>query len=113
MRVPDRTNARWSLNFVSETFTDGRRFRILAVVDDYTRECLALVSCGSRTGCHQPLARSAGHHVSDNGTYLTSMAILHWCQAIGVEWHCIAPGKPTQNACRRELQRALQGRMPQ
>jgi putative transposase len=40
--VPDRANARWSLDFVSDTFTDGRRFRALAVVDDYTRECLAL-----------------------------------------------------------------------
>lgn len=36
--------------------------------------------------------------VSDNGTELTSMAILKWCQETGVEWHCIAPGKPTQNA---------------
>ena len=34
-------NQRWSLDFVSDTFTDGRRFRILAVVDDFTRECLA------------------------------------------------------------------------
>ena len=44
MLVPDRANARWSLDFVSDTFTDGRRFRVLAVVDDYTRECLALVA---------------------------------------------------------------------
>jgi putative transposase len=36
--------------------------------------------------------------VSDNGTELTSMAILRWCQESGVEWHYIAPGKPTQNA---------------
>src|SRR5208282_6109239 len=36
--------------------------------------------------------------VSDNGTELTSMAILSWCQQSGVDWHYIAPGKPTQNA---------------
>jgi putative transposase len=36
--------------------------------------------------------------VSDNGTELTSTAILRWCQDRGVEWHYIAPGKPTQNA---------------
>jgi len=36
--------------------------------------------------------------VSDNGTELTSMAILNWCQETGVSWHYIAPGKPTQNA---------------
>jgi putative transposase len=41
MLMPDRADARWSLDFVSDTFTDGRRFRVLAVVDDYTRECLA------------------------------------------------------------------------
>jgi putative transposase len=36
--------------------------------------------------------------VSDNGTELTSMAILRWCQETRIEWHYIAPGKPTQNA---------------
>src|SRR5437763_716534 len=36
--------------------------------------------------------------VSDNGTELTSMAILRWCQQTGVDWHYIAPGKPMQNA---------------
>lgn len=50
MLVPDRANARWSLDFVSDTFTDGRRFRVLAVVDDYTRECLALVADTSLSG---------------------------------------------------------------
>lgn len=46
--VPDRPNARWSLDFVSDTFTDGRRFRVLAIVDDYTRECLASPTRRSR-----------------------------------------------------------------
>jgi putative transposase len=50
MLVPDRANARWSLDFVSDTFTDGRRFRVLAIVDDYTRECLALVADTSLSG---------------------------------------------------------------
>jgi len=35
--------------------------------------------------------------VSDNGTELTSRAVLAWCEETGVEWHSIAPGKPTQN----------------
>ncbi len=43
MVLPGRTNERWSLDFASDAFTDGRRFRILAVVDDYSRECLTLV----------------------------------------------------------------------
>ena len=41
MALPQGPNQRWSLDFVSDALTDGRRFRILAVVDDYTRECLA------------------------------------------------------------------------
>lgn len=50
MLVPDRANIRWSLDFVSAALTDGRRFRVLAVVDDYTRECLALVADTSLPG---------------------------------------------------------------
>ncbi|MBP2448861.1 transposase InsO family protein [Rhizobium leguminosarum] len=45
-----RANERWSLDFVSDAFTDGRRFRVLAVVDDFTRECLALVADTSLSG---------------------------------------------------------------
>jgi putative transposase len=50
MLVPDRPNVRWSLDFVSDAFPDGRRFRVLTVVDDYTRECLALVTDTSLSG---------------------------------------------------------------
>jgi transposase InsO family protein len=50
MLVPDRADARWSLDFISDTFTDGRRFRVLAVVDDHTRECLALIADTSLSG---------------------------------------------------------------
>src|SRR6266567_4645384 len=44
MAIPQGLNQRWSLDFLSDTLADGRRFRILAVVDDFTRECLALVA---------------------------------------------------------------------
>ncbi len=50
MIAPGRMNERWSLDFVSDAFTDGRRFRVLAVVDDFTRECLALVADTSLSG---------------------------------------------------------------
>ena len=101
MLVPDRANARWSLDFVSDTFTDGRRFRVLAVVDDYTRECLALIADTSLSGLRvvrelDAVIRWRGRPdtiVSDNGTELTSMAVLRWCQQTGVEWHYIAPGQ--------------------
>jgi putative transposase len=106
MAIPQGPNQRWSLDFVSDTLTDGRRFRILAVVDDFTRECLCLVADTSLSGVR--VAREldaiiAGRSrpatcVSDNGTELTSMAILRWCQETSIGWHYIAPGKPTQNA---------------
>src|SRR5258707_13526286 len=41
MTLPIRINQRWSLDFVSDTLSDGRRFRILCIVDDFSRECLA------------------------------------------------------------------------
>lgn len=51
MLVPLRPNERWSLDFVSDQLTDGRRFRILAVVDDCTRECLGLVRIPPSPAC--------------------------------------------------------------
>ena len=50
MLVPERANERWSLDFVSDAFTDGRRFRVLAIVDDFSRECLSLVADTSLSG---------------------------------------------------------------
>src|SRR4029078_8594195 len=43
MTLPQGPNQRWSLDFAADTLTDGRRFRILVVVDDFTRECLCLI----------------------------------------------------------------------
>jgi putative transposase len=105
MLLPSRTNERWSLDFVSDAFTDGRRFRILAVVDDFSRECLALVADTSLSGLRVTreldvligLRGKPATVVSDNGTELTSMAVLKWCQETNVEWHYIQPGKPMQN----------------
>ena len=79
----------------------------LRVIDDYSRECLALVAdtslSGARVGRELDIAimeRMARPItvVSDNGTELTSTAILKWSQERRVEWHYTAPGKPTQNA---------------
>jgi putative transposase len=106
MELPAAMNQRWSLDFVSDAFTDGRRFRILAVVDNFTRECLALVPDTSISGRRvarelDAIVATRGRPrtcVSDNGTELTSMAILTWTQDRRVDWHYIAPGKPTQNA---------------
>ena len=106
MLVPERPNERWSLDFVSDAFTDGRRLRVLAIVDDFSRECLALVADTSLSGLRVTreltaiMARRGRPKtiVSDNGTELTSMAVLRWCQETRIDWHYIAPGKPMQNA---------------
>jgi putative transposase len=106
LALPQAPNQRWSLDFLHDQMSDGRRFRILAVVDDFTRECLALVADTSLSGLRvgrelDAIIAERGKPsvcVSDNGTELTSMAILRWSQETGVEWHYIAPGKPQQNA---------------
>ena len=113
MMLPQGANQRWSLDFVSDTFADGRRFRILAIVDDFTRECLALVADTSLPGLRvarelDTLVAARGRPamiVSDNGTELTGMTILRWSQDTRVEWHYIAPGKPAAERLHRELQR--------
>lgn len=96
MTVPQEPNQRWSLDFVSDALTCGRRFRILAaVVDDFSRECLALVADTSLPGgrvAREPTALLVERGkplivVSDNGTELTSSAILRWSQERRVEWH--------------------------
>jgi putative transposase len=104
--IPQGANQRWSLDFLSDALADGRRFRILAIVDDFTRECLALVADTSLSGLRvvrelDALIIARGRPamiVSDNGTELTSTAVLRWSQERQVEWHYIAPGKPQQNA---------------
>lgn len=106
MKAPDRPNACWSLDFVHDQMTDGRRFRILAVVDECTRECLALVPDSSISGVRvaRELSRIIAWRgapeaiLSDNGTELTSNAILAWAGERGIDWRYIQPGKPAQNA---------------
>lgn len=103
--IPVAPNDRWSLDFVSDQLRDGRRFRILAVIDDCTRECLTLVADTSLSGVRVAreldrliLGRGKPRTiVSDNGTELTSNAILTWADDSRIGWHYIAPGKPMQN----------------
>ncbi|MGV4794766.1 IS3 family transposase [Rhizobium sp. F40D2] len=103
--VEAKANSRWSLDFVHDQFACGRRFRMLNIVDDVTRECLAAIPDTSISG--RRVARELttlierrgkpGMIVSDNGTEFTSNAILAWSKDHKVEWHYIAPGKPMQN----------------
>ena len=103
--VEAKVNARWSLDFVHDQFAQGRRFRILNVVDDVTRECLAAIPDTSISGRRVARELTAiierrgkpGVIVSDHGTEFTSNAILAWAEEHRIEWHYIAPGKPMQN----------------
>jgi transposase InsO family protein len=98
-------NQRWSLDFVHDQLATGRRFRVLNIVDDVTRECLRAVVDTSISG--KRVVRELidlvaergrpGMIVSDNGTELTSNAVLSWSGEAKVEWHYIAPGRPMQN----------------
>ena len=105
MAVPQAANERWSLDFISDALTDGWGFRVLEVVDDFTRECLTLVADTSLSGARVVWELDAviaqrgrpSKIVSDNGTEFTSTAILSWCQRTEISWHYIAPGKPMQN----------------
>ncbi len=91
-------------------------FRILAVVDDFSRECLGLIADTSISGARVArelddiIARRGRPKVivSDNGTELTSNAMLAWQEERGVGWHYIAPGKPMQNA----FIESFNGRLP-
>ena len=113
--VEARPNARWSVDFVHDQLSNGRRFWILNVLDDVTKECLAAVADTSISG--RRVARELDAViakrgkpsliVSDHGTEFTSNAMLAWAQASRVEWHFIAPGKPMQNG----ICEAFNGRM--
>ena len=106
MTSPKGPNQRWSLDFAADVLSWGRRFRVLAIVDDFTREALALIvdsSIGGRRVVRELDALIARRGrpamiVSDNGTELTARAVLEWTNRTGTLWHYIAPGKPTQNA---------------
>lgn len=104
--VPSRVNERWSLDFIHDQLADGRRIRILNIVDDYSRTCVGQIVDTSISGVRlaryldQLLEMRAKPDaiVMDNGPELTSKAMFFWSQKTGVKLNFIQPGKPTQNA---------------
>lgn len=103
---PALPNERWSLDFVHDRLQNNRRYRILCVGDDCTRENLALEAdfafSGQRvTRVLDAIAELRGYPrtiVMDNGPELVSLAMLRWAADRRVRLHHIAPGKPIQNA---------------
>lgn len=109
LRVPlpgaGRPNQRWSMDFVSDRFVNGRWFRILTVVDQYTRECLSALADHSQTGekvveqmkllvAERGLPESI---TTDNGSEFGGKAMETWAYQAGVKLDFIRPGKPVEN----------------
>ena len=101
----DAPNERWSMDFVTSRLENGRYFRVLTLVDQYTRECLALEPAFSMTGvkvavCLDSVGADRGLPKSirvDNGTEFQSRAMDAWAYRNGVQLDFIRPGKPTEN----------------
>ena len=106
LSAPTRAGERYSMDFMRDTLSDGRVFRTLNIVDDYTRECLAIEVDTSLPGQRvvrvlerlAEVGRVPRTIVPDNGTGFTSKAVDQWANRRGVRLRFIDPGKPTQNA---------------
>jgi len=108
-RVPlagaERPNERWSMDFMSDRLADGRAFRVLTVVDQFSRECPLLEADRSLTGkrvveCLDRLAWLAGKPESitvDNGSEFCSRALDAWAYQHGVRLDFLRPGRPVEN----------------
>ncbi len=107
----DSVNQVWSLDFMSDAFTDGRRFRVFGVMDQCSRECLVIAADTSMPGLRvvrelDMIMQRRGKPkviVSDNGPELTSRAVLIWAAQNDIDWHYIQPGKPQQNGYTESL----------
>ncbi len=99
-------NERWSMDFVSDSFIDGRRFRVFTLVDDFSRKCITLyvdrsISGGRLARLLDELGAIYGLPkmiVCDNGPEFISKALDQWAHKNGVTLHFIRPGKPVENA---------------
>lgn len=100
-----RSNQEWALDFACDALATGRGIRVLAVVDAFTRECLALevdTSLSSRrvTRCLEQIIERRGMPEAircDNGPELTSRHFLSWCEERKIQLIHIQPGRPMQN----------------
>ena len=102
---PQCRNHVWSYDFVMDRTHDGKPFRILTVIDEYTRECLAL-HVARKINSDDVLCRLTelfvyrgvpGHIRSDNGPEFTAKAVREWLDQVGVKTLFIEPGSPWEN----------------
>jgi putative transposase len=102
---PVAANQVWSVDFMTDGLSSGRRFRMLNIVDDYTRECLAIEVDTSLSGSRvvrvlEELKKQRGlpqQIRSDNGPEFVSRAVDQWAYEQGLRWHTIQPGRPMEN----------------
>jgi transposase InsO family protein len=102
---PERANHVWAYDFVEDRTRDGRKFRMLTVVDEFTRECLA-IRVGRKLGSADVIDLLAdlfitrgtpGHIRSDNGSEFTAHAVQGWISGVGASTAFIEPGSPWEN----------------
>ena len=102
---PERPNHVWAYDFVEDRTHDGRKFRMLCVVDEFTREALA-IRVERRLGSAEVLEALAelmlergvpGHIRSDNGPEFVATAVREWIAAVGAQTAYIEPGSPWEN----------------
>jgi len=106
LAIPVQPNERWSMDFITDALSEGRKFRSLNIVDDFNRECLAAEVDTSITGARvvrvmERLREQRGLPqilVTDNGPEFAGRALDVWAYEHGVRLHFIEPGKPVQNA---------------
>ena len=107
-------------DFVEDRTHDGRRFRMLNVVDEFTHECLAIRVARKLKAVDVIdvlsdlfiLRGIPGHIRSRNGPEFVAQAVQDWIKAVGAKTAYIAPGSPWENGYGRELQRPPPGRAP-
>ena len=101
----EKPNQTWSMDFLSDSISTGRRIRILSVIDAYSRECLALEVDTSLSGervCRvlEKICKEKGYPetiITDNGPEFRSKQFSKWLNHNKINWHPIEPGKPYQN----------------
>ena len=110
----------WSYDFVTSRTHEGRAFRMLNIIDEFTRECLDIIVERKITShlvierlAHLFITRGIPEHIrSDNGPEFTAKAVRRWLGRLGVTTLFIEPGSPLGKRLHRIVQRETQGRAP-
>jgi putative transposase len=106
LTIPDAPNQMWSIDFMSDSLADGRKFRLLNIIDDFNRESLVIEADTSLPSLRviralNKLIEKRGKPANirtDNGPEFISHQLQQWCQENQITLHYIQPGRPMQNA---------------